>query len=265
MSRQLDPHGANVDGRDGRHGRDGDEGGGRRGSAASPRHHVPDEILDAYVAGHSAQAAALAIACHVTLCPRCRGRMRLLEELAGMSLEAAPAAALAPGAWEAMLPRLDPRTDERGQLEKDPLPDFLAGYRLPRPILRALTGSEPLRWRFLAPGARFIDLGISATLGEGVGGAAGGSIARLLKLSPGLEIPLHDHQGPEYTVIFTGALQEDGALFSRGDLAFRLPGHRHVQHVDRREDCVALQVNEGPLTPLTWKGKLLNLIAGSRS
>lgn len=241
-----------------------------RGSAASPRHHVPDEILDAYVAGHSAQAAALAIACHLTLCPRCRGRMRLLEELAGMSLEAALPATLAPGAWEAMLPRLDPRTDERGQLEKDSLPDFLAGYLLPRPILRALTGSEPLRWRFLAPGARFIDLGISATLGDGVGGGGGGDgggggIARLLKLSPGLEIPLHDHKGPEYTVIFTGALQEGGALFARGDLAFRLPGHRHVQHVDRRDYCVALQVNEGPLTPLTWKGKLLNLIAGSRS
>jgi putative transcriptional regulator len=191
--------------------------------------------------------------------------MRLLEALAGMSLEAAAPATLTPGAWEAMLPRLNPRTDDRGQVAKDSLPAFLAGYRLPRPLLRALTGSEPLRWRFLAPGARFIDLGVSAPPGDGVGGASDGSIARLLKLSPGLEIPLHDHQGPEYTVIFAGALQEGGAHFARGDVAFRLPGHRHVQHVDRREDCVALQVNEGPLTPLTWKGKLLNLIAGSRS
>jgi hypothetical protein len=33
-----------------------------------------------------------------------------------------------------------------------------------------------------------------------------------------------------------------------------------VQRVDASEVCVALVINEGPLVPLTWKGRVLQLI-----
>jgi putative transcriptional regulator len=81
-------------------------------------------------------------------------------------------------------------------------------------------------------------------------------------LQPGLEIPLHDHGGTEYTVIFTGALTDDQGRFARGDISIRPSGERHVQHVETVEPCVALVINEGPLKPLTLKGKALNILSG---
>jgi putative transcriptional regulator len=117
-------------------------------------------------------------------------------------------------------------------------------------LLHALDEVSEARWRFLAPGVKAIDLPL----------AHDKSTARLVKLKPGMKIPLHDHDGAELTLIFTGALSDDVGTYQRGDLSFRLPGHRHVQRVASGDDCIALQVNEGPLKPLTLKGRLLRLI-----
>ena len=175
--------------------------------------------------------------------------------------------ALAPGSLEAVLGQLDPshrrgdaarpdghETSDGVASPRSDVPPSLLAYGLPRPLLRALPQGRLLHWRFLAPGVRFIDLTVGTP-------ARGGCTARLLRLRQALVIPLHDHHGPEYTVVFTGGLDERDAHYSRGDLACRLPGERHQQHVARGQDCVALQVNEGPLEPLTLKGKLLALIA----
>ena len=47
--------------------------------AVIPRHHVSDEALGAYVEGRTDNAAALAIACHLTLCTACQVRMAMSE------------------------------------------------------------------------------------------------------------------------------------------------------------------------------------------
>ena len=82
-----------------------------------------------------------------------------------------------------------------------------------------------------------------------------------MRLYSGLEIPLHGHGGAEYSVIFTGSLVDDEGRFARGDVSIRETGARHVQHVDEGEPCVALVINEGPLVPLTLKGKALDLLS----
>ena len=88
---------------------------------------------------------------------------------------------------------------------------------------------------------------------------------RLVRFKGGVTIPFHDHGGPEYIVVFTGALEEkakdDGRRFGRGDVSIRLPGERHEQRATPGEPCVALVVNEGALRPLTLRGRLLLAIA----
>jgi putative transcriptional regulator len=227
---------------------------------SSPSHHVPEDVLAEYVTGRARQAAALAVACHLTLCAACRARARAMETLAGAWMTAGEPAPLAPESLERALARLDaPAAAERPDTPDTPdTPDFLTACRLPRPLLRAVAAEKEARWRFLVPGIQVVELPmLSAPRAPG----APGTTVRLVKLKPGLEIPLHDHAGTEYTLIFTGALTDAVGHFARGDLSYRLAGERHVQRVDAGEDCVALQVNEGALRPLTWKGRLLGLLA----
>ncbi|HVZ72826.1 MAG TPA: ChrR family anti-sigma-E factor [Polyangia bacterium] len=215
----------------------------------NPTHHVPDERLAEYAAGACGEAPALGIACHVSLCAACAARLRAFEAVGGAVLETGAPDATAPGALEAVLARLDDVPAELPAV--DPAAErLLAPLGVPRVVWRYLApGAAAAGWRRLVPGIAGLDLRVGAA----------GTMARLVRLRPGLEIPLHDHGGDEHTVILTGALADDEGRFARGDISIRAAGARHVQRVEHDEPCVALVVNEGALVPLTLKGKLLGL------
>jgi putative transcriptional regulator len=218
-------------------------------------HHVPEEMLLEYAAGTASDAAGLAVACHVAMCDACGARVRELEAVAGGFLDAGGAEPLAPGALEAVLARIDAPPQTRAEAAAVlPAPPFLTQYDLPRPLLRRLAeGPAASDWRFVVPGVRAVDLPASAP----------GVTVRLIAFKPGVTIPFHDHGGPEEIVVFTGALEEDGQRFERGDISIRDSGERHEQRVAPGEPCIALVVNEGKLQPLTLRGRLL--LALSRS
>ena len=211
-------------------------------------HHAPEEMLLEYVAGTSTDAAALATACHVALCGACAARVAELEAVGGGFLDAGGVEPLAPGALEAVLARIDAPPQPRAEAAAVPAaPAFLTEFQLPRPLLRRLAEAPAVSdWKFVVPGMRAVDLP-----------AAPGVTMRLISFKPGVTIPFHDHGGPEQMVIFTGALEEEGKRFERGDISIRDAGERHEQRVAPGEPCIALVVNDGALQPLTLRGRLL--------
>jgi putative transcriptional regulator len=218
--------------------------------AVTPSHHPADDVLVEYVAGTAGGATALALACHVSLC----GRLAALEAVGGALLEGGAAVSLPPDALARALAAVDgPSSSDALADDASPAPAtpaFLAPYGLPGPLARALAAmGRGARWRFSVPGVRVISLPIEP--------ASGTTRVRLVAFAPGVTIPPHDHGGTEHVVVFTGAIEEDGRRFARGDIATREAGERHEQHIAAGEPCVALLVNEGPLLPLTLRGRLL--------
>jgi putative transcriptional regulator len=224
----------------------------------NPSQHLPQELLTDYVNGRASEAVALAVACHATLCGLCQGRIGALEAVAGAALETAPGLALREGALESVLARLDaePPPDEPAA----PLAgsQAAAALRLPRPLLRYLDRAGGLRWKLRLPGVHVVMLRLGP-------GAPADVAARLVRFKAGLVVPLHDHAGPEYTVTFTGAFDDGGVRYGRGDVRVREAGDRHVQRILPGEDCVVLAVNQGPLVPLTWAGRLMRLLGDRRT
>ncbi len=217
----------------------------------TPTHHVPEHGLIEYVTGACTEGAALAVACHLSLCPTCAAEVAALEGVAGTLLEAGAGLELAAGTLESVLSRLEGTPQHAGRAAAPAVPDFLAGCGLPVPLLRVLPSNDG--WRTVVPGMRVVDLPFVVPDGA----------IRLVRFKGGVTIPFHDHGGPEYIVVFTGALEEkgDGRRFARGDVSVRLPGERHEQRAAPGEACVALVVNEGALRPLTLRGRLLLAIA----
>jgi putative transcriptional regulator len=220
-----------------------------------PVHHVPEESLLEFVAGATTEPATLAIACHVALCPDCSARSAALEEVGGSLLDQTDGQALAPGALEAVLARIEGAPESKKEALSVPeAPASLAKYELPRPLLRCLAGTAAGRdWRFLVPGVQVIDLPIAQLEAD--------TTVRLVSFKPGLTIPRHDHGGPEHIVVMQGALEETGKRFARGDISIRAPGERHEQHSAAGQPCIALVVNEGKLEPLTLRGRILLALA----
>jgi putative transcriptional regulator len=231
----------------------------------APAHHHAEEALVEYVAGTAPAGTALAFACHASLCAACARRLATLEAVGGALLEggaheAVPADALAralaaldaPGASDAA------QASDEDEPALSPLPSFLDAYRLPRPMKRVLaTLGQAVRWRLRLPGVRAIDVPLPPAVARGDGAPR----VRLVAFQPGVTIPPHDHRGAEHIVIFTGAIEEQGRRFARGDIATREVGEQHEQRIADGETCVALVVNEGPLVPLTLRGRLLLLLA----
>ncbi|HEY4393602.1 MAG TPA: hypothetical protein VGP64_06050 [Polyangia bacterium] len=218
----------------------------------TPTHHVPEHALVEFVTGAGTEGAALAFACHVALCLKCAAEVASLEGLAGTILAAGAGQDLAAGALEAILARLDETPQLPAASRPAPsAPAFLAPCKLPAALLSVLPRNDG--WRTVVPGMRVVDLPIVVPDGA----------VRLVRFKGGVTIPFHDHGGPEYIVVFTGALEEedDGRRFARGDVSIRLPGERHEQRAVPGEPCVALVVNEGALRPLTLRGRLLLAIA----
>jgi len=221
---------------------------------AAPNHHVPEEGLLEYVAGAATDPASLAIACHVSLCAACAAQAAALEAVGGSILETSPGESLADGALQATLARLD-AAPEPAAVARDVVveaPGFLSAFGLPSPLLRSLP-AQVADWRFVVPGVRAIDLPVVSS----------GATARLISFGGGVTIPLHDHGGTEYVVVFAGALDEkaEGKRFGRGDISIRETGERHEQRATPGEPCIALVVNEGKLRPLTLRGRLLLALA----
>lgn len=224
-----------------------------------PRHHLSDGLLVAYASGAASDAEALVAASHLTFCPRCRSEVARQEEVAGRFLfDADPEPA--DDLQAQLLARLDqaptrqdrpmPRAAEPDAAKERGRRGEEAG-RLPVPLRERLAATRTNRFGFLAPGIKAID----------VPTATRGVRLRLLRLAGGTDIPSHDHDGNEYTLVLGGAFEDETeARYGVGDLCVRETGESHLQRVSRGEPCLALQLNEGPLLPLTWKGRLLSAL-----
>jgi putative transcriptional regulator len=223
----------------------------------NPSQHLPQGILIEYVNGRASEAVALAVACHATLCGICQGRIADWEALAGAALETAPGLSMREGLLENVLSRLDAEQPTDEPAPSRPASRAATALRLPRPLLRYLDRAGGLRWKLLLPGIHVAKF----RLGSGVPADVD---VRLVRIKAGLVVPLHDHAGPEYTVVFSGAFDDAGVRYGRGDACVRKAGDRHVQRILGGEDCVALAVNHGPLVPLTWTGRLMGFFGDRR-
>lgn len=211
-----------------------------------PRHHLPQELLLEYAAGSALPTTSLLVACHLTLCPRCRNKVSQLEEVGAKLLEQQPDANIADGALARALAALDTNIATPATSI-----ELASSSVMPLPLLDALAESNG-KLRRVLPGVRSASLPLAEDLPP----------ARLVLFQPGIRIPSHGHQSPEFVLVLDGLLEEGDQQFRRGDVAFSDSGKIHTQVIGAQGPCLALIVNEGPISPQTLWGKVLKRLVG---
>lgn len=214
---------------------------GTSSGPTQPDHHIPAELLLDYASGTLAEPVALALACHLTLCPRCRRDLATIESVAGRQLdEIAPQPA---AGFAAIADRLGEQEDGPTQAPAS----SSAGILLPRPLLSYLPGGlDRVTWRWSGTGLLSYALPVSK---------ARGGLASLLKIAPGAGLPLHTHRGNELTLVLSGGFTDETGAYQRGDLEVADPAleHRPVAMLD--QPCICLAITDAPLDfsgPLGW-------------
>ncbi len=75
------------------------------------KHHLSDELLQSYAAGHLTEGWSVAVATHLALCPACRTRLDKFECLGGQLLETLPNEEPLDASWGAIQARLMHHTE----------------------------------------------------------------------------------------------------------------------------------------------------------
>lgn len=213
-------------------------------------HHPDPSSLMSYAAGALPEPLAAVVACHVALCPRCRGDVAwmeiaggdLLGALDGTQMQAA--APRPPLAARSAAPRLQsaPRHTWPSAAET-------AGGDVPAPLV-ALVGPrlDRVAWRYLAPGVRHLPLPLS----QGCRGDL-----RLLKVAPGQRMPEHGHGGAEMTMLLAGAYTDEIGRFATGDVADLDEDAEHQPVADPQDGCICLIAS---IEPARYKGLFARLV-----
>ena len=200
-------------------------------------HHLSEELLLDYSSGALSEAWSIAVAAHLSKCPRCRASHAKLEEIGGSLLTDSTPEELSDDIFSNVLERLDEVGASVGnEIRKNS--GWASSYGIPSVVADYLAAdTEKLPWKSLG-------LGVSQVVLETKDKSA---TARLLKIPAGKKVPHHSHNGRELTVIFSGGFTDETGSYGPGDIQEIHGNIEHQPWVRDGEDCICLAVTEAPL------------------
>jgi len=212
-------------------------------------HHLSDETLLDYSNGSLTPSMETLVACHLTVCPHCRRRNTLVDEVGGELLaDQEPAATKLSAAGLLSRARNEPAISVSKPL--NPVGDA----SVPRPLGRLLPGPiEALNWRSIAPGIKQFSLS-NQHRKDGA--------FKLLRIEPGVALSQHTHNEQELTYVVRGSYTDELGQFCAGDIADL---DNHVEHcpvIDEGEVCIALIATDAPVKYSTMIGKIMQPFVG---
>lgn len=207
----------------------------------SINHHPDPATLVSYAAGSLPEAFEILVAHHLQQCPECQQRVAEAEALGGVMLESLEPIPLAnePDFEQLWGREVSPLPVSPAAMADDSLTDadpWLRKVEQPAPLEQlARDGVASLDWKWLVPGIQQI---VMPTL-EGT--------LRLLKIAPGISIPLHSHAGSEMTLVLDGSFTDELGRFQAGDVADLDEQTEHQPITDGNVPCICLVATDAPL------------------
>jgi putative transcriptional regulator len=199
------------------------------------RHHPEDDLLLALAAGSLETGTRLVLASHLELCAHCRRRLRTLDALGGVMLEALAPAPLAEDALTRTLSRIDAlEAALRRPVKVSAPPPLPEGASWPR----ALAHCSATPWRWIGPGMRWSRVSVPEAPEANV---------FLLRIAAGKYLPRHTHRGLELTQILYGRFHDGRALFGPGDFDAADGDIHHQPVVQDGSECICLASLDGRL------------------
>lgn len=217
----------------------------------SVSHHLTDETIQDYAAGNLSVPMETLVACHLTVCSKCRHKAQTADDIGGaLFSEGAPVEVSLSAKDLLSRAALMPQHSAPSMVRDIPV---VSG--VPRPLARLLpTTLEELDWRRIAPGIKQHNLSDQ----HRKHGAF-----QLLHLDPGVVLSAHSHNDRELTYLVQGSYSDEIGRFTVGDIA-DLDGHEkpHQPIVDSEEPCIALIATHSPVNYSGMLGKIMQPFIG---
>lgn len=204
------------------------------------------KLLDAYAAGQLGAGMRLMVETQAALRPA--RDLALADAFAGVALEQETPAAMASGALESVLAKIDALEAPVKAARRAQFADEVAG--LPQPVRAlALETLAKRGWNFAGPGIRILPLDVPNSGG-----------VELIRIEPGRAVPNHTHTAGEYTLVLTGAFTDERGRYGVGDISYADPSVTHTPKAEPGDVCYNLAISEAPLVLTGALGFLQKLL-----
>ena len=88
---------------------------------------------------------------------------------------------------------------------------------------------------------------------------------KLIKMDPGVSVPLHSHGGKEYILVLEGSFRDEYGEYSKGDIQINDQKIKHTPIASRDTGCVCLSITEKDVIFFGKYGSFLNLFTFIKS
>ncbi|WP_122314805.1 ChrR family anti-sigma-E factor [Pseudomonas cichorii] len=200
----------------------------------SPVHHPDEATLVSYASGALSQAISLVTAAHLEQCAECRERVRHAERIGGLLMQQPRDNVVPLNGRAAMLARLD---EPQPSLAPEPVPPAHEPDLLPVSLhahFGRYLSKQP--WKTLIPGVQRV----RAT------GIEEGNLM-LLRIAPGVSMPLHSHESSEMTLVLQGSYHDELGEYRPGDVADLDSDTQHQPTAHTEEYCICVAATDSPL------------------
>ncbi len=224
-----------------------------RSSTAFSSHPSSAVLLD-HVTGTLSFAHSCIVATHVLHCSPCQDTVLFLGRTGNLLLGGVQPVEPPSGLLERCLSSIaqdrGSRASHRSARNASEMRYALGDTILPPP----LDDLKPGRLRWLAPGIRHSTLWRDDR-----------STLHLIRVKAGIMLPAHRHRGLELTCVLSGAYQDNGRLYTVGDVAEEDDNGKdhsrrerdHLVVAEPPEDCVCIMATTGRLRFSGWMARLL--------
>ncbi len=88
---------------------------------------------------------------------------------------------------------------------------------------------------------------------------------KLIKMDPGISVPLHSHGGREYILVLKGSFCDEYGEYSKGDIQINDQKIKHTPIASKNEGCICLSITEKDVIFYGKFGSFLNLFTFIKS
>ena len=88
---------------------------------------------------------------------------------------------------------------------------------------------------------------------------------KLIKMEPGISVPLHSHGGNEYILVLEGSFCDEYGEYSKGDIQINDQNIKHTPIASKDLGCVCLSITEKDVIFFGKYGSFLNLFTFIKS
>ena len=88
---------------------------------------------------------------------------------------------------------------------------------------------------------------------------------KLIKMDPGVSVPIHSHGGKEYILVLDGSFRDEYGVYSKGDIQINDQKIKHTPIASKDSGCVCLSITEKDVIFFGKYGSFFNLFTFIKS